>query len=225
LKVRIRIRNWRPDAEDRIRASREAANKTIVFGFVLPYSPTVLVVGCLVGIALAIAVVAALVAGFTKRPSAPALKDEPVYRNAREGFHFLVPEGWMQQARGDLPSGKLDKERLLVQYIRGPAEGLATLEVAAVDLPPDVEVVKYQGEPSHDVLIWNNLGPNKKLEIGGAPAERLIYAGNLGKEPFIKEVVVFRRGERVYFFTALFPAADTLARDMARRAVDGVIWE
>jgi hypothetical protein len=41
----------------------------------------------------------------------------------------------------------------------------------------------------------------------------------------IKEVVVFQRGPRQYFFTGLYWSSDTAAKDQLRRAVASTIWK
>src|SRR5438105_510697 len=65
--------------------------------------------------ALVLAVIA-LAVGRGGGPRAPALRPEPVYSNAREGFRFVAPEGWALVAKADLPPGPAEKERLLVRY-------------------------------------------------------------------------------------------------------------
>src|SRR2546423_15656230 len=76
-----------------------------------------------------LALCALLLLGCDSKPRAPALMDDPVYQNDREGFRFLVPDGWKQHARAEVPPGKSEKERLLVQYRRPAEGGEATLEV------------------------------------------------------------------------------------------------
>src|SRR5438094_7104681 len=49
-------------------------------------------------------------------PRAPAITTEAIFNNPREGFSFLVPEGWVQQSRSDIPPGSYEKARLLVSY-------------------------------------------------------------------------------------------------------------
>ena len=45
------------------------------------------------------------------------------------------------------------------------------------------------------------------------------------KERLVKEVVVFPRGERIYFFTGLYYASDAAAREQLRTAVASTIWK
>ena len=170
------------------------------------------------------AVTAALLAGCTPRPSAPALTDEPVYQNEQEGFRFLAPDGWKQQARSNLPPGKTAEERRLVEYQRPPAGKPATFEVSLVDLPEDTSLATYLGRRwSRSDQARLKSGPDK-LDVGGAPAVRLAFALRREGDDLTREVTAFRRGERVYFFTGTFPARDPAARDQVRRAVASVVW-
>lgn len=165
-----------------------------------------------------------LSAGCSQRPHAPALGDDPVYQNSREGFRFLAPEGWVQRARAEVPPGKAEKERLLVEYQRARGGKLALLEVSLADLPSSTDLVDYLAGPADGVERWRPVGSPEKLEIGGAEATRMTFTGRLGKEDLTWEVVAFRRGERVYFFVGLFTSADTKARDDLRRVVESTLW-
>lgn len=158
------------------------------------------------------------------RPQAPALQDEPIYQNNREGFRFISPEGWKQLAKSDLPEGELDKERLLVRYMPTVSGRGATLEVTMADLPESTDLAKYLAGPSLGVKEWKALSAPVALDINGMPATRLAYSGRIGKVQYLKEVTVFRRRERVYFFTALVPRGDTKSREIVRRAVASTTW-
>jgi hypothetical protein len=63
---------------------------------------------------LALALLA--LAGCQRPPRAPALVNEPVYQDSREGFRFLVPDGSVQEARGEMPPAPVEDERMLVEY-------------------------------------------------------------------------------------------------------------
>jgi hypothetical protein len=166
---------------------------------------------------------AVLPAGCQPKPKAPALLDEPVYQSD-EGFRFLVPEGWTMAARGSLPPGPLDKERLLVQYRRSADDKQATLEVSAADLPEDTELAAYLGGPSFSVSHWNPSGPPENLEVGGRPGTRYRFKARVGGSELAKEVTAFRRGGRVYFFNLLFAPSDAAAPEQFRRAVGRLVW-
>src|SRR5438034_9828111 len=97
----------------------------------------------------ALAVAAIYVFGCRSEPQAPVLRNEPVYQNDTEGFRFLTPEGWRQHAKVNVPAGKLDKERLLVQYVRlVAAERGASLDVSMADLPTSTDLATYLAGPS-----------------------------------------------------------------------------
>lgn len=166
---------------------------------------------------------AGLLAGCRPRPKAPALLDEPVFQNA-EGFRFLVPEGWIMAARGNLPPGALDKERLLVQYRRAESDSQATLEVSAADLPEDANLADYLSGPSFSATHWDRSGSPEKLEAGGQPGTRYRFTALINRAKLAKEVTVFRRGERVYFFTLLFAPADATAPEQIHRALGRLVW-
>jgi hypothetical protein len=166
----------------------------------------------------------ALVLGCGDRPSAPVLQDEPVYNNAREGFRLLAPDGWVQSAKGDLPRGPLTKERLLVNYRMVAGDRMASLEVLAADLPETEDLAERLAGPSYGAMKWTPVGPPEKLEVGGVPATRFRYGVRIEGVDMSKEVVIRRRGERVYFFTGIYVSSDTASRDQIRRAVGSLIW-
>src|SRR5206468_10378475 len=141
----------------------------------------------------------------------------PVYQNDTEGFRFLTPEGWRQQAKVNLPPGKLDKERLLVQYVRLlSAEKGASLDVSMADLPATTDLPQYLAGPSGAMKSWRLKPPAESVSINGVHAERFTFTGRMSKEDAIKEVVAFRRGGGVYFFTAYFALGDTKAQQQVR---------
>jgi hypothetical protein len=174
---------------------------------------------------LALIVAATLLAGCRPRPRAPALYDAPVYQNDTEGFRFVVPEGWSQYARSDVPPGKLDKERLLVQYRRMKSAKEATLEVSAADLPPSADLADYLAGPAFGVKDWKLKPPPEPVEVNGVAGTRYDFTGRVGKDDMTREVVAFRRGERVYFFTTLFFTQDATAQEQSRRAVSRILWK
>src|SRR5262249_6719910 len=150
-----------------------------------------------------------LLGGCGTRPQAPALRNDPIYQDATEGFRFVVPEGWTQQAAAKLPPGKVDKERLLTGYLC-PSEGEpATFDVSRIDLPPDTDLGTYLAQPSYGVSTWQTTEPTQEITVHGMPAQRWAFVGRLGKVDWTREVVTFRRGERVYLFSGMFPKADT----------------
>src|SRR5438128_11020385 len=108
---------------------------------------------------LGTALIVLLALGCRDQPQAPALRNEPVYQNDTEGFRFLTPEGWRQHARVNVPPGKLEKERLLVQYVRLSSEKGASIDVSMADLPTTVDLTEYLAGPSGGVKSWRLARP------------------------------------------------------------------
>jgi hypothetical protein len=152
------------------------------------------------------------------------LRDEPVYQNSREGFRLLAPEGWTTSAKAESPRGRVDKQYLLVRYDRltGPP---ASLEVALLDPGPGEDLEKLLAASSHGVTLWRRLAPPTVVTIGGAEGMRYIFAGRAGKQDLTKEVVAFRRGDRVDLFTGVFPAGDKGAQEQLRRSIESLSWK
>jgi predicted Zn-dependent protease len=163
--------------------------------------------------------------GCRSGPRAPALGDEPVYNNSREGFRFLVPEGWTQSARGEAPPGKVQDERMLVEYKLLTSDRPAALQVTVIDRPESTSLEGCLSACSFGIENWRRKSPLEQLTINEVAASRIIFTSRIDNEETIRDVVVFRRGERVYFFTGIFPSTDSKAREQVRRAVESVIWK
>ena len=157
-------------------------------------------------------------------PRAPALSNDPVYNNRREGFRFLVPDGWNQQASSVLPLGKLEGENLLVKYTIKSPEGGAYLEVICFDASVKRDLHRYHAGESHGLRRWDSKADPEEMKFEGKSGHRYIYQGQMNKRSMTKEVVVFRRGERVYSFIGLFWSDDTKGQQQIRRAVKSVKW-
>jgi hypothetical protein len=175
--------------------------------------------------AVLLAACALVAAGCNDRPRAPAILDEPVYQNDREGFRFLAPQGWTQHTRAELPPGKLEQERLLVAYRQREAGSPADLEVAAVDLPESADLTAYVAAASHGVRQWRLVGKPEQFQVNRVSAIRTTLTGKQGEQLMTKEVVSFRRGERVFFFTSFYAPTDSKSRDALRQAVGSVMWK
>jgi hypothetical protein len=186
-----------------------------------PINPTPLLL-CRLGL---VVLWAACLTGCGGRPRAPALQDDPVYQNDQEGFRFLAPPDWTQHAKAAVPSGPVTKERMLVQYKRLRGGKGALLEVSLVDLPTSTDLKKYLAGPAFGANHWLLAAPVEKLEVDSVAADRLIFQAQVEKAEMTREVVAFRRGERVYFFTGIFAAADKSAREQVRRAVGSTVWK
>jgi hypothetical protein len=168
-------------------------------------------------------VCAALAAYFVTRtgsPKAPALRAEPVYQNSREGFRFVAPEGWVQVAKSEPPRGEAKTERLLVRYETAGGVGPATMVVAFIDFPESTDLAKYLSVPSYGVSDWQLVGVAEPITIQSVSATRWTFRSR----QYSKEVVVFQRQQRFYFFTIIAPPAGNAARDLAMKSIDGVVW-
>jgi hypothetical protein len=165
-----------------------------------------------------------LVAGCERSPRAPLLRDEPVYQNSQGGFRFQAPHGWTQVAKGDWPA-KATQERLLVEYKAEASEQPAGLQVMVVDLPESTNLDKYLVGASFASGSWRPTGTSEILQISGVEARRHTFESGFGNEKTTREVVTFRRQGRVFLFTGIFSASDSLARDQIRAAVNSIIWK
>lgn len=167
-----------------------------------------------------------LAAGCTPKPQAPALRNDPVYQNDQEGFRFLVPDGWVMVDNSNHPPGPVKKNLALVRYRSRAQTSPATLEVDIIDLPPTTDMAKYLAGPSFGIKQWQPTGAVEPVQTSGLSGERYDFTGRLtGKNDMLKEVVVFRRGERCFLFIGLFPPKDTSARDQIRQAVASTVWK
>jgi len=161
-----------------------------------------------------------MLGGCGKGPRAPGLEDGPVFVDAREGLRFLVPQKWVQTARGVMPPGRLEQERMIVDYkITGTAKP-ASFRVTCIDLADGANIPKYvvKEAPSG----WHMKGPPKAIEVHGMLATRTALTG---PDQYAREVVAFRRGERVYLFTGIWAASDHSAREQIEHAIESVILE
>lgn len=161
--------------------------------------------------------------GCQPRPKAPALIDEPVFQSD-EGFRFLVPEGWIMAARSVVPPGRVKKESLLVQYRRTTDKNQATLEVSLADLSEDTDLTAYLSAPSFTATRWDLIGTPQTLDAGGREGKRYRFGGDIHGGRIDREVTVFRRGGRVYFFTLLHSPGDTSALEQVHRAIGHLVW-
>jgi hypothetical protein len=170
-----------------------------------------------------LAVVVMFGGGCHPKPKAPALIDEPVFQS-EQGFRLLVPEGWTMAARGNVPPGPIEKERLLVQYHRASGDSPATLEASVMDLPEEVDLTEYLSQPSFSVRRWKPMGQAESIEAGGKRGTRLRFSAAIGGKESTKEVAAFRRDGRVYLFTVLFSPKDATAPEQVRRSIDRLVW-
>jgi hypothetical protein len=158
-------------------------------------------------------------------PRAPSLRDEPVFQDAKAGLRFLVPDGWNTSSKTIYQPESTSQERSLVEYGKISNDQLASFEVTFADLPPSTDLGAYLSGPSLGQTRWNLTANATPLTVDGVEAQRFILAAGEGPGQTTKEVVVFRRGERVFFFTGLFPSSDNESRQQIRRAVESIVWK
>lgn len=172
----------------------------------------------------ALVLTAALVTGACQsRPRAPMLDTSPVYTNKNEGIRFLVPEGWSQQMKGEVTPGKLEKERTLVLY-RSLQPTPASFELSCRDLPEDQDLGEFLTRRKRSGSEWKRVAPPETVQFGGRKGTRYILQAMQRDRPTTNEIVVFRRGERVYFFGGLYPTGDPIRKSHVRQFLDSLQW-
>lgn len=172
------------------------------------------------------ALFAAVVSGCSSSPEAPELSDAPVYQNKQEGFRFLVPDGWTQTASSVLPEGDLEGETFLVRYrVKSPEAG-STLQVLCFqDKNGADDLEEHHAGPSFRVEKWSLKQPAEEATINETKAQRIVYTAKMDKRELTKQVVCFRKADRVYSFVGLYSSTDEKARQQIERAVNSVIWK
>jgi hypothetical protein len=157
---------------------------------------------------------------------APVLDNGPVYKNRREGFRFLVPEAWIQLARGEAPPGPLADEHLLVEY-QIESDKPAGLRVTCVDFPDRTrDLADYVRKQAPKEQAWHYTQGAVEETVNGVKADHVVLKSRMGgKEEWVRDVMLIRRGERVYLFNGLYAAADRKAAQEIRRTLDSVIWD
>jgi hypothetical protein len=165
---------------------------------------------------------------------------QPTYQG-EEGLRFVPPPGWVERARGealparpghrkqDVPLPPLGvpsspQERLLVRYDRISTGHHAWLRVSRADLPSSTPLrgclsTRLPGRG------WKRESEEGTLEVSGLPAGRIAFVGRFHDEDYLCETVVVRKGEKIYLFSAAFPASDGTAREQVRQAVAAATWQ
>ncbi|HZU36061.1 MAG TPA: hypothetical protein VFA18_09140 [Gemmataceae bacterium] len=167
----------------------------------------------------------ATLAGCSRGPVAPALEDGPEFRDAQEGFRFLVPEHWTQYAHAAVPPGRLTDERMIVEYNLQAVAKPASFGVTCVDLDPSTDIAKYVASHVPGGASWKLKAPSKPCEIQGVPAEKMTFVSHPpGADELTRDIVAFRRGQRVYLFTGVYATSDKEAREQVQQAMDSILW-
>lgn len=166
-----------------------------------------------------------LVAGScSERPKAPPLVAEPVYQNDDVGLRFLVPQGWPLQSRAILPRGPLPRAIVLVAYARSGGGWPAEFKVLVADLPSDTDLAKFLTEYRVGREEWTLAEPPKNVVVNGTAATRLVLARREGNEEIRREAMVFRRGERCFFFLLTCPSSEPTTLDLVRSSIESITW-
>jgi hypothetical protein len=165
----------------------------------------------------------AALAGCKDHPRAPALLDEPVYQNEREGFRFQVPDGWTQHARADVPPGPAEQERMVAEYRAKGARRPTVLRVNLVDLPASGDLAAYLARRWNEPL--QPQGTPDLVEVDGVAGHHHVFAGKEGDRELLQDVYAFRRGDRTYLFTGIYAPDDDAGRQQVRRAVESIRWK
>jgi hypothetical protein len=165
---------------------------------------------------------------------------QPVYEDG-QGFHFVPPPGWVERARDDamparaghrqqnLPLPPLgapghQPERFLVRYDRISTGHHAWLRVTVADLSSSTPLKACLSTclPGRG---WKRESEEEGLEVSGLPAARIAFVGRWYDQDYLCETVAVRKGEKVYLFSAAFPASDDTAREQVRQAVLRASWQ
>ncbi len=175
-------------------------------------------------LAITTLVLAVLLSACDSRPRAPALRSSPEFRDDREGLRFAVPDGWIQTAVASLPA-RLEDEIILVQYkMRTPGQS-ASVEILCFDEDQPSDLIDYHAGPSHGVVSWTPVGDREELNTQKVPSQRMVYQANTQGKTMVKEVVTFRKQQRVYSFIGLFFEDDDKAREQLRQAIKSILWK
>lgn len=172
---------------------------------------------------IAVGVLLAVLVGCKERPKAPPLTNEAVYQNDKIGLRFLAPEGWNLTTRSDLPSA-LTRPVTVAAYAVTHGKLAADFEVTAADLPDATDLTAFLAEYRVGAQKWATRKGPDDVTVNGAAGRRWLMAVGKGKDETLRETTAFRRGGRVYFFLATFPASDPDRRDQARKSVESVTF-
>jgi hypothetical protein len=167
-------------------------------------------------------------------------RKQPAYEDG-QGFRFVPPQGWVERARDDaipirsghrqqnLPLPPLGvtgnrQERFLVRYDRISTGHHAWLRVTVADLPSSTPLKTCLSTrlPGRG---WKRESEEESLEVSGLPAARIAFVGRYSDRDYLCETVAVRKGEKVYLFSAAFPASDDKAREQVRQAVLRASWQ
>jgi hypothetical protein len=165
---------------------------------------------------------------------------QPVYEN-KEGFHFVPPPGWVERVRDDALPARVaqrqqnlplppigvpgsPRERFLVRYDRISTSQHAWLRVTVAEIPAS-SPLKACLSTRLPAQGWKRESEEEGLEVSGLPAARIAFVGRSYDQDYLCETFAVRNGERVYLFSAAFPAPDVTAREQVRQAILQASWQ
>ena len=161
--------------------------------------------------------------GCSRRPAAPVLDNDPVFVNRGEGFRLLIPEGWSQAIKTNLPPGVLEKERTLVLY-RAFDKNPASFEVTCIDLGEDADIDVYVTSRKRSGAGWTRSAEKEKVTVDGREGNRYYFQATVRGQPTSAEVVVFQKAKRFYFFSGYFPKGDLIRQKQIRQFLADLSW-
>lgn len=164
--------------------------------------------------------------------------EPPTYQD-RHGLRFTPPAGWVLRAREDatpnlssqkqqgVPMPPMDssgktKERLVARYDHLSSGHHAWFRVTLAEVPSSTPVQSCIASPGRG---WKREGETENVEVGGLPAARLGFVGRWSNQDYRCETVAVRQDDKVYFFTASFPAADASAGQQVRQSLATATWQ
>lgn len=171
------------------------------------------------------AVAAATLAGCSETPRAPDLTTEAVYQNDRAGLRFLTPDGWNVIAKSVDPETPRDIPLRLIAYQHTEGRKRAELDLFTFAAPEDGDLLKYLERKPIGPEVWVHKPPVEPLTADGVEAKRYTLAGKGASADKRRELVEFRRGDRVYLFVISYNADDTKHRDQARGVIEKAVWK
>ncbi|MFO0876876.1 MAG: hypothetical protein U0840_05835 [Gemmataceae bacterium] len=147
-----------------------------------------------------------------------------MYTDPHSGLRFLVPEGWTQQAKTNLPVGPISRGEVTLVLYRTFGTNSASFEVSCRDIDEDVDLGEFLGKRKRSGLAWTRVGSATSMECGGKSATRFILEGKPRDTKLTMEVTVIRQGKRVYFLAGTYPSGDSVRRGEIQQFFKDLSW-
>jgi hypothetical protein len=116
------------------------------------------------------------------------------------------------------------QERFLVRYDRISTGQHAWLRITVFDLPSSTPLKALLSTcvPGRG---WKRESEEEGLDVSGLPAARIAFTGRWSDQDYLCETFAVQKGEKVYLFSAAFPASDEKEREQVRQAVIRSNWQ